>query len=55
MTKTWPNVNPRFGPKPVQVNFEAHAVSATAFVVMTYTHRVKVKQAEQLGILLKEK
>ncbi|CAF5191412.1 unnamed protein product, partial [Rotaria magnacalcarata] len=47
MTKTWPNINPRFGPKPVPTNFEAHAVSATAFVVMVYTHRVKVKHAEQ--------
>ncbi|CAF4090363.1 unnamed protein product [Rotaria sp. Silwood2] len=47
MTKTWPNVNPRFGPKPVPTDFEAHAVTATAFVVMTYTHKVRVKQAEQ--------
>ncbi|CAF3428015.1 unnamed protein product [Rotaria sp. Silwood1] len=47
MTKTWPNVNPRYGPKPVSTDFEAHAVTATAFVVMTYTHKVKVKQAEQ--------
>jgi hypothetical protein len=49
MTKTWPNVNPRFGAKPVPTDFEAHAVAATAFVVMTYTHKAKVKDAEQLG------
>ena len=49
MTKTWPNVNPRFGAKPLPTDFEAHAVAATAFVVMTYTHKAKVKDAEQLG------
>ncbi|CAF4289678.1 unnamed protein product, partial [Adineta steineri] len=49
MTKTWPNVNPRYGPKPVSTDFEAHAVSATAFVVMTYTHKARVKEAEQCG------
>lgn len=55
MTKTWPNVNPRFGPKPVQTNFEAHAVAATAFVVMTYTHKARVKEAEQSGKYSREK
>jgi len=54
MTKTWPNVNPRYGPKPVQTNFEAHAVAATAFVVMTYTHKARVREAEQCGTLFKE-
>lgn len=49
MTKTWPNVNPRYGPKPVQTDLEAHAVAATAYVVMTYTHKARVKEAEQLG------
>jgi hypothetical protein len=53
MTKTWPNVNPRYGPKPVQTDFEAHAVAATAFVVMTYTQKARVKEAEQLGKLFK--
>ncbi|CAF1113861.1 unnamed protein product [Adineta steineri] len=52
MTKTWPNVNPRYGPKPVPTNFEAHAVSATAFVVMTYTHKARVKEAEQAVLWL---
>ena len=51
MTKTWPNINPRYGPKPVQTDFEAHAVAATAFVVMTYTQKARVKDAEQLGKL----
>jgi hypothetical protein len=51
MTKTWPNVNPRYGPKPVPTNFEAHAVAATAFVVMTYTHKARVKEAEPSGTL----
>ena len=46
MTKTWPNVNPRFGPKPVQTDYEAHAVAATGFVVMTYTQKARVKEAE---------
>ena len=55
MTKTWPNVNPRFGPKPVQTNFEAHAVAATAFVVMTYTHKAKVKDVEPSGKFKNEK
>jgi len=49
MTKTWPNVNPRFGPKPVSTDFEAHAVSATAYVIMTYTLKAKVKDAEPSG------
>jgi hypothetical protein len=49
MSKTWPNVNPRYGPKPVQANFEAHAVSATAFVVMIYTHKARVKDVEPSG------
>lgn len=49
MLKTWPNVNPRYGPKPVPTNFEAHAVSATSFVVMTYTLKARTKEAEQLG------
>ena len=49
MTKTWPNVNPRYGPKPVQTNFEAYAVAATAFVVMTYTQKARVREAEQAG------
>jgi hypothetical protein len=44
-------VNPRFGPKPVSTDFEAHAVAATAFVVMTYTHKARVKEAEQSGRL----
>ncbi|CAF4263793.1 unnamed protein product, partial [Adineta steineri] len=52
MTKTWPNVNPRYGPKPVSTDFEAHAVSATAFVVMTYTHKARVKEAEQCVLWL---
>ena len=51
MRKTWPNVNPRFGPKPVPTDFEAHAVTATAFVVMTYTHKARVRDAEQSGML----
>ncbi len=49
MTKTFPNVNARWGPKPVQTNFEAHAVAATGFVVMTYTQTARVKEAEQAG------
>lgn len=49
MLKTWPNVNPRYDAKPVQTDFEAHAVAATAFVVMTYTQKARVKEAEQLG------
>ena len=49
MTKTWPNVNPRYGPKPVQTDYEAHAVAATSFVVMTYTQKARVKEAEQSG------
>ena len=49
MTKTWPNVNPRYGPKPVQTDLEAHGVAATAFVIMTYTHKARVKEAEQSG------
>ena len=49
LTKTWPNVNPRFGPKPVPTDFEAHAVAATAFVVMTYTLKARAREAEQLG------
>jgi len=52
MLKTWPNVNPRFGPKQVQTDLEAHAVSATAFVVMTYTQKARVKEAEQSGKLI---
>ncbi|CAF1533878.1 unnamed protein product [Rotaria magnacalcarata] len=47
MTKTWPNVNPRYGPKPVSTDFEAHAVSATAFFVMTLTQKARVRDAEQ--------
>ncbi|CAF0741476.1 unnamed protein product [Adineta steineri] len=47
MMKTWPNINPRYGPKPVQTDLEAHAVAATAFVVMTYTQKARVKEAEQ--------
>ena len=54
MTKTWPNVNPRYGPKPVPTDLEAHAVAATAFIVMTYTHRARVKDAEPLGTALSE-
>lgn len=54
MRKTWPNVNPRFGPKPVPTDFEAHAVSTTAFVVMTYTHKARVRDAEQSGMLDEE-
>jgi hypothetical protein len=53
MTKTWPNVNPRFGAKPVPTDFEAHAVAATAFVVMTYTHKARVREVEQSGKLFK--
>jgi hypothetical protein len=54
MTKTWPNVNARYDPKPVQTDFEAHAVAATAFVVMTYTQKARVKEAEQAGKLFKQ-
>lgn len=49
MIKTWPNVNPRYGPKPVITDWESHAVAATAFVVMTYIHRAQARDAEQLG------
>lgn len=49
MTKTWPNVNPRYGPKPVQTDYEAHAVATTAFVIMTYTQKARVRDAEQAG------
>jgi hypothetical protein len=53
MRKTWQNVNARYGPKEVQTDFEAHAVAATAFVVMTYTQKARVKEAEQSGKLFK--
>jgi hypothetical protein len=53
MPKTWPNVNPRYGPKPVPTNYEAHAVAATAFVVMTYTHKARVKEVEPSGRIFK--
>ena len=49
MPKTWRNVNPRYGPTPVQTDMEAHAVTATAFVVMTYTYKARVKEVEQSG------
>ena len=49
MTKIWQNVNARYGPKPVPTDLEAHAVAATAFVVMTYTQKARVKEAEQAG------
>ena len=49
MTKIWQNVNARYGPKPVPTDLEAHAVAATAFVVMTYTQKARVKEAEQSG------
>jgi hypothetical protein len=45
--KTFPQVNARYSPKNVQTNFEAHAVSATAFVVLTYVQKARVKEAEQ--------
>lgn len=51
MTKTWPNINARYGPKPVQTDYEAHAVAATAFMVMTQTQKARVKDAEQAGKL----
>ena len=51
MTKIWQNVNARYGPKPVPTDLEAHAVAATAFVVMTYKHKARVKEAEQAGKL----
>ena len=54
MTKTWPNVNPRYGPKPVSTDFEAHAISATAFVVMTLTQKARVRDAEQAGKRFKQ-
>lgn len=50
MTKTWPNINPRYGPKPVPTDWEAHAVSTTAFVVMTYTLKARVKDVEPSGM-----
>jgi hypothetical protein len=49
MTKIFQNINARYGPKPVQTDMEAHAVAATAFVVMTYTQKARVKEAEQAG------
>jgi len=49
MAKQWTNINARYGPKPVQTDFEAHAVSATAFVVMIYTQKARVKEVEQSG------
>jgi hypothetical protein len=49
MTKIFQNINARYGPKPVQTNLEAHAVAATAFVIMTYTQKARVKEAEQAG------
>jgi hypothetical protein len=49
MSKQWTNVNARYGPKPVQTDYEAHAVAATAFVVMTYTQKARVKEVEQSG------
>ncbi|CAF0729389.1 unnamed protein product [Didymodactylos carnosus] len=52
MEKTWPNINPRYGPKPVQSDWEAHAVAATAFVLMTYTQRATAKEAEQIMLWL---
>ncbi|CAF0796041.1 unnamed protein product [Rotaria sordida] len=52
MTKTWQNINPRYGPKPVQTDYEAHAVAATAFVIMTYTQKARVRQAEQAVLWL---
>lgn len=55
MTKIWQNVNARYGPKPVPTDLEAHAVAATAFVVMTYKHKARVKEAEQAGKLDNER
>jgi hypothetical protein len=52
MPKTFPQVNARYAPKPVQMNLEAHAVAATAFVVMTYTQKARVKEAEQAVLWL---
>lgn len=49
MKKTFPNVNTRYDSKEVPTNLEAHAVGATAFVVMTYTQKARVKEAEQNG------
>ena len=55
MLRTWPNINPRYEPKPVSTDFEAHAVAATGFVVMTYIHRLQVTETEQAGMLLKSR
>jgi hypothetical protein len=49
MTKVFQNINARYGPKPVQTDMEAHAVAATSYVVMTYTQKARVKEAEQAG------
>ena len=53
MEKRWPTVNARYSPKPVQTDYEAHAVAATAFVVMTYTQKARVKEVEQSGKIKK--